>query len=94
MAEEKPFFYVPTYAIIIIFVILVLSLVFEIFTFANMYSFESITIGETVYMKGEQEYIDGLQKLRRILTVLTSTSLILATLFGYFAIKRIRNRQP
>ena len=94
MAEGKPFFYIPTYALIIIFVILMLSLVFEIFTFANMYSFESITIGDTMYMKGEQEYIDGLKKLQNILIALTSTSLILATLFGYFSFKRIRNRQP
>jgi hypothetical protein len=94
MAEGKPFIYIPTYATIIIFVIMVLSLVFEIFIFANIYSFESITIGDTVYLKGEQEYTEALKKLKNILVILTSTSLILATLFGYFSFKRIRNRQP
>lgn len=94
MAKEKPFFYIPTYAVIIIFVILMISLVFELFTFANMYTFESISVGEAVYRKGEQEYTDALQKLQSILIVLTSTSVILAVIFGYFSLKRIRNRQP
>lgn len=94
MAENKSFFYIPTYAIIIIFVILMLSLVFELITFANMYTFDSISVGEAVYQKGEQEFTDALQKLQSILIVLTSTSVILAGIFGYFTVKRIRNRQP
>jgi hypothetical protein len=93
MADNKPFFYIPTYAVIIIFVLILLSLVFELFLFANMYGFESISVGETVYRKGEQGYIDALQKLQIILIVLSLTSLILAVIFGYFSFKRIRNPQ-
>ncbi len=93
MTNKRSFFYIPTYALIIIFVMVTLSLTFEIFVYFNVSSFESITVNDIVYKQGEAGYEKGLKTMKNILLITFSTSLVFSVLFGYFSFKRIKNKK-
>ncbi len=93
MTNKRSFFYVPTYALIIIFVVVTLSLTFEVFVYFNVSSFETITVNDIIYRQGEAGYEKALKTMKNILLMTFSTSLVFSVVLGSFSFKRIKSKK-
>ena len=93
MKNKKAFFYIPTYSLIIVFVLVTLSLTFEMFVYFNVSSFETITVNDIIYRQGEAGYEEAIKTMKNILLITFSTSLAFSVVLGYFSFKRIKAKR-
>jgi hypothetical protein len=81
---------IPTYFIVIILVIALLSLFFEMYIWMSSGNLPMIEVGNTTYYKGEEGYTQSLARLKSILTGLLWTSGLISLLFGTWLIFRLK----
>ena len=88
--DPKKYRIIPTYFIVIILVIALLSLLFEIYIWISSGHLPMIEVGSTTYYKGEEGYDLSLARLKSILTGLLWTSGLISLLFGGWLFFRLR----
>ena len=81
---------IPTYFIVIILVIALLSLLFEVYIWISSSNLPMIEVGNTTYYKGEEGYTLSMARLKSILTGLLWTSGLISLLFGTWLFFRLR----
>lgn len=81
---------IPTYFIVIILVIALLSLLFEVYIWMSASNLPFIEVGNTTYYKGEEGYDLSMARLKSILTGLLWTSGLVALIFGAWLFLRVR----
>jgi asparagine N-glycosylation enzyme membrane subunit Stt3 len=88
--NPKKYRIIPTYFIVIILVIALLSLLFEAYIWISSSNLPVIEVGNTTYHRGEEGYTLAMARLKSILTGLFWTSGIISLLFGTWLFFRVR----
>jgi hypothetical protein len=83
---------IPTYFIVIILVMALLSLLFEIYIWISAGNLSLIEVGTTTYYRGEEGYALAMARLKSILSGLLWTSGVVALIFGSWLFLRLRKR--
>ena len=88
--DPKKYRIIPTYFIVIILVIALLSLLFEIYIWISSSNLPMIEVGNATYYKGEEGYALSMTRLKSILTGLLWTSGLISLIFGTWLFFRLR----
>lgn len=91
--SDKGVFYIPTWVLILFFIVSTVSLILELIFFLNIDALEMITVNGMQYKIGTEQYQSGLENLKDSVLILAGTSLIASVITGFFSVKRIRNKQ-
>ena len=88
-SPKKDFFYIPTWALILLCAIAAGSILFEVYIIFNIDTFEAITVNGIKYPKGSEQYSSAVKTMKEILGISAIVSLMFSFVAGWFAYKRI-----
>ena len=86
--EKKGFFYIPTWALILICICAIGATIFDIYFVTNIDSFPTITVNGVEHEKGSEQYLVGVNTMKHTFGGTALVTLLIAFLTGYFAYKR------
>lgn len=90
---KKSFFYVPTWILVLFFIIFTCSCFIEVFFFTNINEFKTIYINGVSYTYETEQFKSGIKMIKFVLIISLFISISISSLSGVFTVKRILGRK-
>ena len=91
--QKKRFFLIPTWAIVLLFLVFTGLVIVEFYFLFNLDMFDTITIGDVSYHKNMNEFNSAIKMIKESLLVSIVVTLIASVSTGYLGWKRIKGQK-
>jgi hypothetical protein len=91
--QKKRFFHIPTWVIVLLFIVFTGLVIVELYFLFNMDMFDTITIGDVSYHRNMNEFNSALKMIKESLLVSIVVTLIASVSTGYLGWKRINGQK-